>query len=74
MTGMIDVQKRMGFVIKLVHENTDIVTRWVRAGTNRGLDSRENATVFLTYGAAEAEAKLWAQITPETFAVVIDRN
>ena len=51
-----------GYVVKLIYDDAVIKPRWARwvtAGSERGLSSRENATVFPDRRSAETEAELW---------------
>ena len=61
-----------GYVVKLVYGNREVESRWVVAGTGRGLVSRERATVFPDREAAESEAKIWKGLSGAAFSAVIE--
>jgi hypothetical protein len=61
-----------GYVVKLVYSTKTIESRWVMAGSGRGLGSRENATVFPDRESAMTEAKIWKTLSTQAFTVVIE--
>ncbi len=61
-----------GFVIRLIYTNDAVEPLWVRAGSGRGLGTREHATIFPDREVATAEAKIWKAISETAFAVIVE--
>jgi hypothetical protein len=65
--------RQTGFVVKLIYNNSAAVNpRWVRAGSGRGLVTREHATFFPDRATAAVEAEIWEALAAAAFVVVIE--
>jgi hypothetical protein len=60
------------FVVQLMYEDAAIAPRWVNAEMGCGVGTREHATVFPDYEAAQTEAQLWGESATKNFSVLVE--